>query len=162
LRKKIQGVLFPTIELEYGDFCKTRGLEPENRKAWQKWVNAKCDVLALWSRIWYNGDVFVTRDENFHKKTKKPQLIKLGAKKILRPTETVGLFVNTECPFYASLRAHHIFDCSFYKQRVGDQKRHRYETVSTTCLSRSHGESGLFSFSLPYLVEMGHATKVFV
>lgn len=96
LERKIQGILFPTIELEYPSFCKKQGLDPDNRKAWQKWVNAKCDVLALWSHIWYNGDVFVTSDENFHKKTKKPRLIELGAKKILRPAETVGLSVNIE------------------------------------------------------------------
>ena len=96
LERKIQRILFPTIELEYGDFCKKRGLKPDNRKAWRKWVNAKCDVLALWSHIWYSGDIFVTRDQNFHKETKKLQLIALGAGKILKPVETVELLVNRE------------------------------------------------------------------
>jgi hypothetical protein len=96
LERKIQGILFPTIELEYDDFCKKCGLKPDNRKAWRKWVNAKCDVLALWSHIWYSGDIFVTRDQNFHKETKKLQLIALGAGKILRPAETIELLVNRE------------------------------------------------------------------
>jgi len=96
LERKIQGILFPTIELEYGDFCRKRSLDPDDRKIWRKWVNAKCDVLALWSHIWYNGDIFVTRDQNFHKETKKLQLIALGAGKILRPAETVELLVNRE------------------------------------------------------------------
>jgi hypothetical protein len=69
LERKIQGILFPKIELEYGDFCKKRGSDPDDRKVWRKWVNRKCDVLALWSHIWYGGDIFVTRDQDFHKET---------------------------------------------------------------------------------------------
>ncbi len=55
----------------------------------REWRRDKCDVLSLWCHIWYQGDVFVTADKNFHKATKKPALIKLGAKSILRPCETV-------------------------------------------------------------------------
>ena len=91
LERKIQGILFPTIELEYKDFCKKQGLKMDDKKAWSRWVNAKCDVLALWSHIWYDGDIFVTTDQDFHKKTKKPKLIGLGAGKILRPVEALEL-----------------------------------------------------------------------
>ena len=86
LERDIQTILFPTIELEFKDFCEKRCIDLENHKAWQDWVNAKCDVLALWSHIWYDGDIFITTDYNFHKKTKKPKLIELGAKEILTPT----------------------------------------------------------------------------
>ncbi|MDH5378361.1 MAG: hypothetical protein OEX00_08565 [Gammaproteobacteria bacterium] len=96
LERKIQGILFPKIELEYVDFCKKHGPDPDNEKVWRKWVNAKCDVLALWSHIWYGGDIFVTRDQNFHKETKKLQLNALGAGKILKPAETAELLVNRE------------------------------------------------------------------
>lgn len=89
LEREIQEVLFPTIQLDYGDFCRKCDLDPNNEKAWRKWVNAKCDVLALWSHIWYDGDIFVTRDKDFHRK--KPQLIALGAREILRPDEAVKL-----------------------------------------------------------------------
>jgi hypothetical protein len=89
LERKIQRILFPSIELEYGDFCKKRGLELNDRKAWSKWANAKCDVLTLWSHIWHGGDIFITRDSNFHRKAKK--LLRLGAGKILRPAEGLRL-----------------------------------------------------------------------
>jgi hypothetical protein len=89
LERKIQRILFPTIELEYSNFCKKSGLGLGDNKTWHKWVNAKCDVLALWSHIWYDGDIFISRDNNFHRKAEK--LIKLGAKKILRPVEALKL-----------------------------------------------------------------------
>jgi len=51
LESKIQRILFPAIELEFREFCEKRGLDLEDRKAWQKWVNKKCDVLAMWSHL---------------------------------------------------------------------------------------------------------------
>lgn len=90
LERKIQEILFPTIELEFSDYCNNRGLDPEDVKAWRRWVNKKCDVLAMWSHIWHEGDVFVTSDlKDFHKENKKSRLITLGAKRILTPYEAV-------------------------------------------------------------------------
>lgn len=89
LERKIQKIMFPAIELNYSDFCKKHRRKPDDEKAWHKWVNAKCDVLALWSHIWYSGDIFVTRDNDFHRKAEK--LIKLGAGRILRPIEAIRL-----------------------------------------------------------------------
>lgn len=94
LERKIQGILFPTIELRYVAFCRKRGLDSDDKKAWRRWVRRKCDVLALWSHIWHDGDVFVTRDEHFHQKTKKPRLIALGAGETLKPAEAVKLLAN--------------------------------------------------------------------
>lgn len=92
LERKIQEILFPTIELEYKEFCGKRGLNLNDKEMWQDWVNVKCDVLALWSHIWNGGGIFVTKDKNFHKKTKKTRLIALGAGEILKPQEAVGTF----------------------------------------------------------------------
>lgn len=90
LERKIQEILFPEIELEYKEFCRKQGLNLDDKEMWRKWVNAKCDVLALWSHIWNGGGIFVTTDNNFHKKTKKSRLIALGAGEILKPQEAVS------------------------------------------------------------------------
>jgi hypothetical protein len=89
LEKEIQEALFPETEIKYIDFCKKRRLNPNNKKNWRKWINKKCDVLAMCSHIWNDGGIFVTTDNNFHKKTKKPRLIALGAGEILKPQEAV-------------------------------------------------------------------------
>jgi hypothetical protein len=91
LEKEIQGILFPEDEMEYPDFCRKHSYDEKTKEEdWNKWVNIKCDVLTLWSHIWYDGDIFVTRDDNFLQ-TKKQRLIELGAGKILRPAETVKM-----------------------------------------------------------------------
>ena len=70
---EIEGVLF-------GD---SPPVDPGSRA----WLNRKCDVLSMWCHIHYGNDVFVTSDGNFHKATKLPRLIALGAKRIARPEE---------------------------------------------------------------------------
>ena len=94
LECKIQRILFPKIQLEYRNYCEKRSLKLSDEKAWHKWTNAKCDVLSLWSHIWYKGDIFVTRDNNYHKKTKKPDLIRLGAGDILTPNVALTRIKN--------------------------------------------------------------------
>jgi hypothetical protein len=94
LERRIHEVLFPETHFEWADQAATQGLDPnlvsERRsREWMKWRNRKCDVLALWCHIHYGKDIFVTRDGNFHKATKKPVLEKLGAKRILPPSEAV-------------------------------------------------------------------------
>ena len=51
---------------------------------------AKCDVLAMWCHITFGGDIFITSDRNFFRKTKKPHLIALGARDILTPQGAVA------------------------------------------------------------------------
>jgi len=51
------------------------------------WLNRKCDVLSMWCHIYYSNDIFVTSDGNFHKATKLPRLMELGAKRVARPEE---------------------------------------------------------------------------
>jgi len=79
---KIHSILFDSsVKFESDDY--------ENLT---KWKNEKCDVLMFWSHIYYQKDVFITRDKNFHKQSKKKDLIKLGAKSILTPKEAFVYF----------------------------------------------------------------------
>ncbi len=91
LERDIHRILFPRIEFDYSDYCKRLGLNIDENEVQKKWLNAKCDVLILWSHIWYKGDIFVTRDKNFFKRTKKIRLEKLGAKEITYPHEAFSL-----------------------------------------------------------------------
>jgi hypothetical protein len=92
--RRIHEILFPTIEFDYSQYCKHRGIEAAGDIVDPKWRNAKCDVLTLWGHINFGGDIFVTSDRNFHKQTKKARLISLGAGMILTPQETVD-FLNS-------------------------------------------------------------------
>jgi len=91
LEKEIQAILFSEDEVEYGDFCQKYHYDEGARERFAEWIRRKCDVLTLWSHIWYNGDIFVTRDSNFFRQTKKSKLIELGARRIMRPKEAVEM-----------------------------------------------------------------------
>lgn len=96
LEQKIHEIMFPGIAFGWIDYAQTRRIDPqkginEETKEWRTWRNRKCDTLAMWCHIYYEGDIFVTRDSDFHKPTKKPALIKLGAKSILDPRGTLDL-----------------------------------------------------------------------
>jgi hypothetical protein len=56
-------------------------------------LNKKCDVLGLWSHIWYDGDIFVTRDKKDIRR-KAEELIMLGAKSVLTPPEALALIAT--------------------------------------------------------------------
>lgn len=49
--------------------------------------NRKCDVFAMWSHIWFERDVFLTKDKRFIKR--RVRLEKIGAKGIFLPHEFV-------------------------------------------------------------------------
>lgn len=49
------------------------------------WLNRTCDVLSMWCHIRAANDIFVTSDGNFHKASKLPRLVQLGARRIERP-----------------------------------------------------------------------------
>jgi hypothetical protein len=79
--KQIEQVLFgksPPIDI-------TR--EAEDSPTVATWLNRLCDVQALWCHLHYGNEVFVTSDRNFHKATKLPRLLALGAGRISRPEE---------------------------------------------------------------------------
>jgi hypothetical protein len=65
-------------------------LFPENTVHEVKARNRLCDVQVIWAHIWHKRDVFVTSDEVFHK-SKQPDLIRLGAGRIMRPHEAAAL-----------------------------------------------------------------------
>lgn len=98
LEQKVHEILFPEIEFSYKEFCKKRGLDPDNGTMDRRWRNAKCDVLALWSHIWHGDGIFVTSDDNFHKEAKKSDLVALSAGEIMRPEEAVARLTSSAKP----------------------------------------------------------------
>lgn len=90
IERKIHSILFPNIPFQYAEYRKRFRLDPNNEIVDRKWRNAKCDVQAMWCHIYYGNDTFVTGDRNFHKVTKKPKLVALGAKEILTPGECLS------------------------------------------------------------------------
>lgn len=61
--------------------------EPDGSPKVAAWLNRLCDVHTMWCHLHYANDVFVTSDRNFHKATKAPRLLALGAGRICRPDE---------------------------------------------------------------------------
>lgn len=86
LEEEIHQILFPASSFR---FAKEADAQQQSI-----WLNAKCDVQAIWSHIHAKRDVFVTSDRNFHKVTKKPHLLSLGAGMILRPSEVLEYLTN--------------------------------------------------------------------
>lgn len=95
--RKIHEILFPTTEFSYTDYCKRLGIDPTEDEVDRKWRNRKCDVLTMWGHIRFEGDIFITSDRNFHRESRKPKLIALGAGQILTPQEAVA-FLNSIIP----------------------------------------------------------------
>jgi hypothetical protein len=87
LERKIHRILFPETQFSYREFCKKNHIDINSHPMDHNWRNHKCDVLALWSHIYYGGGIFVTRDADFHRK--KCALIALGAGQILEPKDTI-------------------------------------------------------------------------
>ena len=91
LERRIHEVLFPTIPYDYEKFCAKKQI-PTNDDLDPRWRNARCDSLGLWCHIHYERDVFVTRDRNFHKATKRRVLEEqLGARRIVLPSDAMAL-----------------------------------------------------------------------
>jgi len=91
LEEEIHKILFPYIPYQYKNFCNLYNLPYPNENIDKKWLNSRCDSIVLWSHIYYEGDIFVTRDKNFHKQIKKERLIGLGARMIVTPKEALDL-----------------------------------------------------------------------
>jgi hypothetical protein len=87
LLRRIHTAFFPTLPFELQDAINAAppGSDPEVIE--RKWRNRRLDAEAMWCHIHYEGDVFVTTDDNFFKETKKPQLAALGAPLILTPPQ---------------------------------------------------------------------------
>jgi hypothetical protein len=82
--RRIHEILFPQIAFEASKHC-----ERDDVRSRERWRNAKCDVLGMWCHIEYGGDVFVTRDQNFFKRSKRSQLEALGAGSIATPEQAL-------------------------------------------------------------------------
>jgi hypothetical protein len=94
--ESIHDVLFPNSDFKWKEIAERLGLNvdeapPSDHDAYEKWRNRKCDALCMWCHIHYGNDIFVTRDSNFHKQSKKGRLIALGAKSIAYPSETLSI-----------------------------------------------------------------------
>ena len=90
LERSIHEILFSNIEYDYKDYCNNKTIPVINGQMDAKWRNAKIDVLCMWSHIHSRGDIFITRDKNFHKFSKKAPLISLGAKNIMYPEDALA------------------------------------------------------------------------
>lgn len=53
------------IEFDHRDYCNNRGFDPAAGLQ-KEWKNAICDSIMLWSAVYYEKSVFITRDQNFH------------------------------------------------------------------------------------------------
>jgi hypothetical protein len=62
-------------------------VEPDTSPKFSAWLNRVCDIHSMWCHIHYANDVFVTSDRNFHKLTKLPKLLAMGAGRICRPED---------------------------------------------------------------------------
>jgi hypothetical protein len=94
LECQIHEILHPEVEYEYTRYCQKLGIDPNTEPFERRWRNAKCDVQVAWSHIYHKGDLLVTNDDNFLKKSKLPRLIALGAKAIVRTQEAPN-FLNS-------------------------------------------------------------------
>jgi hypothetical protein len=90
LERQVHETLFPNVEFLWQDYCRANGLDPASTPT-GRWRNRKCDVLAIWSHIHGNRDVFVSSDGNFHVPAKKTALVALGAGHIEYPHDAVSL-----------------------------------------------------------------------
>ncbi len=84
--RRIHEILFPRVAFHAAD-----RRPRDDASGCRKWRNAKCDVQAMWCHIHHGGDVFVTRDKNFLKHSKKSPLEKLGAGVIATPEEALNM-----------------------------------------------------------------------
>lgn len=53
----------------------------------RRWLNRLCDIHTMWCHIKHGNDVFLTRDNNFHKASKVAALVALGARRISTPKD---------------------------------------------------------------------------
>jgi len=85
---RIHDVLFPTVEFHWKDYAQAHGLDVNATPAAWRWRNAKCDVQAIWTHVHYRRDMFVTSDDNYHRRS--DALVALGARSIVTPEEAVA------------------------------------------------------------------------
>lgn len=82
LSKRIEEILFIQA-IEEDVLIDNPPYQPIGRK----FLNRLCDTQSMWCHIHYGNEIFLTSDKNFHKKSKRQQLINLGAGEIKKPSE---------------------------------------------------------------------------
>jgi hypothetical protein len=88
LEPALGAILFPNLEVF---FKPVHGeTDAARRKRVSRAQNRLCDVLAMWCHIRWGGHVFVTGDRNFHKQSKTPRLLELGAGQVLTPIKAAA------------------------------------------------------------------------
>jgi hypothetical protein len=86
----IHNVLFPNRAFELDEARRRHGVvDAENPKFRRKWLEARRNVQCAWAHIRNGGEVLVTDNQNFFKRTKRPGLERLGIRRIER-LETVA------------------------------------------------------------------------
>jgi hypothetical protein len=88
--RRIHEILFPAIAFDIDEYYASCGGDRGNHRLYKRWLNAKCDVQAMWCHIHNAGELFVTRDNNFLKRSKMARLEQLGAHSIVRPEGAVA------------------------------------------------------------------------
>lgn len=96
LQNGIHNVLFPQEAFDLQEAWSRAAPDKGREATTHKWQNRLLDVQTLWCHIYYNGNVFVTSDNNFFKQTKREPLAKLGATTILRPCEAASWIGNDD------------------------------------------------------------------
>ncbi len=91
IEHEIHSILYPSIQYTWRDYRKAHQIEETAPSKDSPWRLAKCDVQMMFAHIEAERDVFVTSAEIFHREIKKKQLIALGARAIVTPTEAVGM-----------------------------------------------------------------------
>lgn len=91
MEDRIHAELFPNISPNLQTYYASLGLDENTATAGDrgKWLNALCDVQALWAHINDKRDIFVTNDGNFLRKS--AALVALGAGAIMTPEDAVKL-----------------------------------------------------------------------
>ena len=87
LERQVHSILFSHIEFDYQNYCKKKGID--ELPVDSKWRNVKCDVQAMWCHLHYTRNIFITSDQNFHRKA--AQLSAIGAGRILFPETAAKL-----------------------------------------------------------------------
>jgi len=91
IEHEVHSILYPSIQYAWRDYRKALQIEETTPSKDSPWRRAKCDVQMMLAHIRHERDVFVTSNDIFHREIKKKQLIALGARAIVTPTEAVGM-----------------------------------------------------------------------
>ena len=98
LARQIHAVLFPDSDYDYVEYCAQRGTVVNENSIDPRWRNQLCDVLALWSHVYYRRDLFVTRDTNFLASAKRQALSALGVGTMCSPSKAVATVRRDPAP----------------------------------------------------------------